>query len=84
MLNFSYTNDFDNTEIYTALDDRDANLTEVVAKFVDLTRMIGYTEGSWDKLVEELSSVVEESNYTIYDWASDVLCDFYVRDHDVD
>ena len=54
--------------------DGDCNLTELTARFVDFTRMIGYQSGSWEDVLTSLNEDEGiNSDFTAYDWASVIL-----------
>ena len=50
-------------------------LSEMLSHFINLTRWMGYHEGSWQSIINELSSETEGINdaYNIWEWAADVL-----------
>ena len=75
MIRMSYTDSNDFVSVAACLGDSGASLKEIFAKFVELTRIIGYQSGSWETLIGEIDSVVDE-DYDIFDWASDnIYCD---------
>lgn len=49
----------------------DLTLTEVFARFVEFTRMVGYQSGSWTNIIQDLAADIDE--YNIFDWASEVI-----------
>ena len=56
-------------------DAEELTLSEMFSHFVQLTKCIGYHEGSWENVVKD---VLDEKNginknYTIWDWAMDTL-----------
>lgn len=52
----------------------DSNLTEVFAKFVEFTRMVGYQEGSWATIIQKLNDDGGfNDRYTIYEWAAEKI-----------
>ncbi len=53
------------------------SLEEIFAEFVDFTRAIGYSEKSWDRIIDEVSRcTMGDGNYTIYTWASDTAANY--------
>lgn len=50
-------------------------LSEAFSHFINLTRWMGYHEGSWQNIINELSSEEEGINdaYNIWEWATDIL-----------
>lgn len=71
MIVATYTDKDINFSIESILEDEDTNLREVVARLVELTRMIGYCAGSWEDIVKELSDLPDD--YNIFDWATDTI-----------
>ena len=68
-----YYNNNEGLDILYAVDE-DTNLSELFAKFVNMTRMVGYQPGSWDKIIEELNKYgVKDGDYSIFEWADDVI-----------
>ena len=49
--------------------DNSCNLTTLMAYFVEFTRMIGYQEGSWEKIIDFLS----KEEFDLYEWSSTVI-----------
>lgn len=74
-ISFVYTDDrgrnisFDTSE-------EECNLTQLMACFIDFTRMIGYHPNSWGNVINSINAdggLTE--NYTAFDWASDIFMD---------
>lgn len=56
--------------------DEDANLTDCFARFVEMTRVIGYQPGSWDNILKHLDEQeINAHDYSLYNWASDTIYD---------
>lgn len=56
------------------LDDDDVTLTDIFAKFVDMTRIMGYQVGSWDRIIENLIKYeIDAEDYSIFEWAWDTI-----------
>lgn len=54
--------------------DDDATLADVFAKFVNMTRIMGYQAGSWDKIIENLIKYeIDAEDYSIFEWAYDTI-----------
>lgn len=54
----------------------DETLEEVFAKFVDITRIMGYQSKSWDHLLQNIIDIEEDGisvDYDMFDWSIDTL-----------
>ena len=71
-ITFKYKNDF-GVDISVAVPG-DCNLTELTARFIEFTRMVGYQPGSWENVLEKLNEDGGfDSDFTAYDWADAVM-----------
>lgn len=73
---YNFTMFYDNNDgLAVASDvDEDATLTEIFARFIDMTRIMGYQAGSWDNIIKELQTAeVNAKDYDIFEWAMDVI-----------
>lgn len=82
MINFYYIPETKNLypssdiSIDISINDDAVCLAELFAYFVEFTRMIGYHEGSWDNLINEVNSIIQDESckdYSMYSWAIDTI-----------
>lgn len=73
--NMHYVND-DNLNVDYTITNDDTTLSEMFARFVRMTHIMGYQAGSWDTLINELhDNVAFNKNYDIYEWCGDIIFD---------
>lgn len=76
MLEMKYTTKDNQYNFIVKIEDVDElTLSEIFSHFINLTRWIGYHEGSWQTIINKLSSEEEGINsiYNIWEWAADTL-----------
>ena len=59
---------------------QDETLEEVFAKFVDMTRIMGYQSGSWDNLMRLFVECQNDATYDMFDWACDTIMRYSILD----
>ena len=53
--------------------DEDATLDEVFAKFVDMTRIMGYQDNSWSRTINHVMDYIDDGPNTVFDWSCDTI-----------
>lgn len=72
-INFIYTDD-KGRNISFNINEEECNLTQLMAYFIDFTRMIGYHPYSWNDVIDSINADggLTEA-YTAFNWATDVF-----------
>lgn len=70
--------EMDNMNCQIEVKQEDATLTEIFANFVEMTRIMQYCSGSWERIIEEIYKycILHEDatkDYDIFEWAQDTL-----------
>ena len=74
-INFIYTDD-KGRNISFNISEEECNLTQLMACFIDFTRMIDYRPYSWNNIIDSINADGGlTKDYTAFDWASDILMD---------
>ena len=74
-ISFIYTNG-KRRNISFNINEEECNLTQLMAYFIDFTRMIGYHPCSWSNVIDSINAnggLTED--YTAFNWANNILID---------
>lgn len=75
MLNMTYVSENNEYRFEINLPNVDElSLSQLIAHFANLTKWMGYHEGSWERTSKEVAELLD-NEYSMWDWANDILCD---------
>lgn len=68
----------DNIFVSSDMGNEDTTLIELFARFIEMTRIMGYQAGSWERVIADYNEACKDTDwclgdYDIFDWAMDVI-----------